>query len=333
MRRLPLTDQSHVGAARRDAVRLATEAGWSDDDQARLAVVVTELSSNTLRHGGGGDLLIGTCASGAPGIEAVWIDRGPGMANPEACLRDGFSTSGTSGTGFGAARRMSNQFDVYSQLGQGTAVLVRMMPTDHDASADLSPAGWDVGVVAVAKPGEDVSGDGWAVRGDGSNLSCVVVDGLGHGPLAAAAARAGTIAFQASAGGEPVPALQRIHEAMRGTRGGAVSVARIDPARREVAFAGIGNVAGAIAGLATRRMVSVNGTAGGAVPRLRAFDYPYIPPEAVILHSDGISTNWSIGSYPGLLTHDPTLVAAVLFRDHGRGRDDATVLVAREGAA
>lgn len=330
MLRLPLTDQSHVGAARREAVRMATLAGWREAEQARLAVVVTELSANTVRHAQGGEILIGRRTFGQPGIEAIWMDRGPGMADPEACFRDGHSTAGTPGNGFGAVIRMSDVFDCYSRPGQGSVILARI---DDRTSGERHPAGWSIGAVDVAKPGEEVSGDGWAVQVEGGQLCCMVVDGLGHGPAAAAAAAAAMQAFDQAPLREPLPVLQAIHEAMRATRGGAVAVLRADRSRAEVSFAGVGNIAGGVAGVRVRRMVSLNGTAGGAVPRLRAFEYPCAAPEVVILHSDGVSTAWSLASYPGLVTHDPTVIAAVLLRDHGRGRDDATVLVVRDRAA
>ncbi|BBK36945.1 TorS-related protein [Allostella sp. ATCC 35155] len=330
MLRLPLTDQSHIGAARREAVRLAISAGWCEEEQARLALVVTEMSVNTIRHGGGGEVLVGRRAFGTPGIEAIWMDRGHGMADPEACFRDGHSTAGTPGNGLGAVIRMSDAFDCYSQPDQGTVVLVRI---DDRARNEFAPCGWAIGAVDVAKPGQDVSGDAWAVRIDGPHLSCMVVDGLGHGPAAAAAAAAAVRAFDQAPPGEPVPVLQAVHEAMRPTRGGAVAVLRADRDRRTVSFSGIGNIAGGVAGVGVRHMVSMNGTAGGAAPRLRAFDYPFAAQDVVILHSDGVSTSWSLAAYPGLVVRDPGTIAAVLLRDHGRGRDDATVLVVRDRAA
>ena len=288
------------------------------------------MSVNTIRHGGGGEVLVGRRAFGKPGIEAVWMDRGHGMADPEACFRDGHSTAGTPGNGLGAVIRMSDAFDCYSRPDHGTVVLIRIDDRDRVA---CEPCGWAIGAVAVAKPGQDVSGDAWAVRIDGPHLSCMVVDGLGHGPAAAAAAAAAVRAFDDAQPGEPVPALQAIHEAMRPTRGGAVAVLRADRERRTVSFSGIGNIAGGIVGTRVRRMVSMNGTAGGAAPRFRAFDYPCAAPEVVILHSDGVSTSWSLAAYPGLVMRDPAVIAAVLLRDYGRGRDDATVLVVRDRAA
>jgi hypothetical protein len=76
-------------------------------------------------------------------------------------------------------------------------------------------------------------------------------------------------------------------------------------------------------------MASHNGTAGHVAPRLRDFVYPFTGRPLVILHSDGVSARWEIDAYPGLAACHPSLVAGVIFRDHRRGRDDASVVAMR----
>ncbi|BBK31618.1 anti-sigma regulatory factor (Ser/Thr protein kinase) [Stella humosa] len=336
MQRFLLGDPSQVAVARREAVRIAQSTGFSEDDQARLAVVVTELSVNTIRHGGGGQMLFGRGVDDdGVQLEGLWLDKGPGMADPAACLRDGFSTAGTPGNGFGAVQRMSDGFDCYSRVGQGTAVLARLRPGHAGPSAGAGQAsrGWAIGAIVVPKAGELVSGDSWAVRPDGRSLCCMMVDGLGHGPQAAEAAAVAVAQFEAATDIDPAAILERIHLAMRATRGGAVAVLAIDTEVGSVRFSGVGNIAGVLLSAGMRRMVSHNGTAGGIAQRIRAFDYPRPARAVAILHSDGLSANWTIDTYPGLASCDPTLIAGVLFRDQERGRDDAAVLVVKELAA
>ncbi len=77
-------------------------------------------------------------------------------------------------------------------------------------------------------------------------------------------------------------------------------------------------------------MVALSGTAGHEVGAIRGFDYDW-PGDGtlLIMHSDGIATHWDLATYPGLAVHHPALVAGVLYRDFSRGRDDATIVVAR----
>ena len=77
----------------------------------------------------------------------------------------------------------------------------------------------------------------------------------------------------------------------------------------------------------------MNGIAGHSAERFQEFVYPCEGPGLVlVMHSDGLSTNWSFDRYTGLMARHPALIAAVLYRDAGRSRDDATVLVLKRAA-
>jgi len=75
--------------------------------------------------------------------------------------------------------------------------------------------------------------------------------------------------------------------------------------------------------------ISLNGTAGHGTLRIREFSYPWPPQALIIVATDGLTTRWTLEAYPGLAARDPALIAGILYRDHKRGRDDVTVVVAR----
>jgi len=79
----------------------------------------------------------------------------------------------------------------------------------------------------------------------------------------------------------------------------------------------------------TRNLVSHNGILGHQVRKTQEFAFPFPRGSLLVMHSDGIGTHWDLGNYAGLEHRHPALVAAVLYRDHSRGTDDATILVAR----
>lgn len=323
---LAVPDTTYVAAARREVESLATRIGLDEQDRGRASLVVTELATNLVRHGQGGEVLakaIGTEAR--TGLELIAIDRGPGIANIADSLRDGSSTYGSSGTGLGAIRRQSEEFDIFSMAGQGTAVLARLWPRRQPMAYEVV----QVGAVSVPKAEEQVCGDSLAVLVSGTNISAMVVDGLGHGVMANAAAEEARRLFSAGFMPSPVAAVQKIHAGLRATRGAAVGIVTADLAANKAVFCGIGNIAGlAAAGGNIRRFVSMNGIAGHTAGTLREFVYPCDGAGLVIvLHSDGVSTNWSLDRYHGLAARHPSLIAAVLLRDWGRRRDDATVLV------
>jgi anti-sigma regulatory factor (Ser/Thr protein kinase) len=334
MQALPVHDVSQVAEARRGAAALAQRMGFSEEETGRVAIVATELATNLVKHGNGGELLVGDFEDGTgEGIECLALDRGPGMADVDACLRDGYSTTGTAGTGLGAVARQSQFVDIFSRPGLGTAALARLQRGRRrkTASPDLDAA---YGAVSLPKAGEEACGDAWSAKPHPNGLTLMVVDGLGHGPLAAEAAHAASAVFSRCHERAPAEIIDRIHGALRATRGAAVSVARLDLGRTCVHFAGIGNVAGTlIAGPMVRKMVSHNGTVGHAMKRIQEFTYDFVGTPLVILCSDGLGTSWALDRYPGLSMRHPSLIAGVLYRDFTRGRDDVTVLVGTGGRA
>jgi anti-sigma regulatory factor (Ser/Thr protein kinase) len=321
-------DASQVSEVRRAAEHAAAQNGFVANDVGRVALVATELATNLVKHGGGGEALIGTYDDGGGrGIEVIALDRGPGMTNVEACLRDGYSTAGTPGNGLGAVSRQANVFDIASWPGVGTAVLARIESAGPRVERPVVRSGW--GAVSIAMPGETICGDAWAVSGNGDVRTLFVADGLGHGHDAAEAAVEAVRLFHRFNGHQIPALLDYVHGGLRATRGAAVSIARFDPAAGRMAFGGIGNVAGTIvAGGDLKRLISMPGTAGHVARKIQSFDYPF-ETGLIVLNSDGLVTGWNLDRYRGLQAVHPTLIAAILYRDFSRRRDDATVLVGK----
>ena len=333
-----MVEASQPGDARRVAVALAAELGFEETRRAELAIVVTEAATNLVKHGRQGELLLRPLADGARrGLEIIALDRGPGLADVSRAIGDGFSTTGTAGTGLGAMRRLASEFDVHSLPGAGTTVMAvlwadssatrgagRGAPSDRGARHQL-------GVVSLPHPGERVCGDAWALRPLEDGAAVLVADGLGHGPLAAMAAEAAVATFAEGPEHAPKEILERAHEALRATRGAAMAVAQVDFSGRRVRYAGIGNVVGVVlGGERQQNMVSHSGTVGHQLRRVQEFSYDWADDAVLVMHSDGLATSWRLDQYPGLLRRHPALVAATLYRDAARGRDDATVVALRE---
>jgi anti-sigma regulatory factor (Ser/Thr protein kinase) len=329
---LIVEDASQVAAARRAAVQFAERVGFNETGTSNVALVVTEIATNILKHGGGGQILIGTPEGYPRGIEIVGLDGGRGLRDLEACLRDGYSTAGSPGTGLGAIRRLSSSLDIYSAPERGTALVARILIDDRHL---VPTPGLAVGTAGAAVAGEEVSGDGWAVERDGRRTIFLVVDGLGHGLTAAEAAREAIRLFRANAKHSPCAIVQALHDGLRSTRGAAVAVTEIRADSGIVKFSGIGNIVACIAGPESprRHMVSHAGTVGHTVRKVDEFTYPWPKGGVLNEHTDGLGTHWDLERYPGLLQRSPSLISAVLYRDFTRKRDDVVVLAAREMAA
>ncbi|MGV3540734.1 MAG: ATP-binding protein, partial [Rufibacter sp.] len=182
-----LADRSFLNIVRRDISKIADAIGFTEAETGRVNLVVTEMATNLIKHAGtkGGELLVKPiCQENGKscGLEIICLDNGPGMSDPERMMEDGVSTFGSMGQGLGAIKRQSDFFDIYSQRGLGTAILVRIYRKGKAPSTvKKTTSRFTVGAVLVPKPGEKVSGDGWGLRLAEEGAYLIALDGLGHG--------------------------------------------------------------------------------------------------------------------------------------------------------
>ncbi len=263
------------------------------------------------------------------GVEVIALDKGPGISDLRETMRDGYSTTGSPGTGLGAVRRLCRDFDVISWPTIGTGLLARIGA--GTASGVTRPA-W--GAVVVPLAGEPVSGDAICTRPHRDGWTVFVADGLGHGPQAAHASSEAVRVFLSVEHLPPAEILKAVHAGIRHTRGAAVAVCRYRTDEALVHYAGVGNVEGRVVdGGETKRLVSHAGTIGLTLRRVQDFTYPFPPGSTLVMHSDGVSSGWAASSFPGLLSVHPNLAAAIIYRHHARSRDDAAVAVAHAAPA
>lgn len=326
-----IDDCSAVAHARRTLVRLADEHGFVEEDAGRVALIATEIGSNLIKHGGGGELLVRLLwCEGRKGLELIGLDQGRGMADLAKCLRDGYPSSDSAGTGLGAIKRASQHFEVHTRPGQGTAVLSQLWP----GLGAPPPQRLQIGAVVVPKPGETLCGDAWCVSERSGGALLLGVDGLGHGPAAAEAASTACAVFEAHRHQAPAQLLSTLHGALRATRGAAVALVDIDWMRGRVVTVAVGNLVVAIVDeQRVRRVASDNGIVGHVLPRIRELQYDCEPGSVLLMHTDGVGTGWQSPWSVGLLSHHPSLIAAVLYRDHRRGHDDALVVAMKRSHA
>jgi anti-sigma regulatory factor (Ser/Thr protein kinase) len=328
-RLIPVTESSQALAARMIVRQLAEQIGFDETDAHRAGLVATEMATNLVKHAPlGGELLIRPAGPDGAEVEILAIDRGPGMGDLNTSFADGHSTAGSPGTGLGAIRRLSDEFDVFSKRPGGSVLFSRLRAR---TARRRPPQGFEVGLVAVAMAGEDVSGDGWHVSGGPAATMILLADGLGHGIGAADAANAAVSTFVRFANATPSEALEAVHNGVSHTRGAAAAVVSLSRSPGVVKFAGVGNIMGSITVNGTvRHAVSHNGTLGHEARIFREYSYPWEKDAIFVMHSDGLSSHWSLDAYPGLRMRHPSVVAGVLYRDFSRRRDDVTVMVARE---
>lgn len=323
---IAVDDSSQIGEARRSATAVATATGLNETEAGKFALIATEAATNISKHAKRGEIILRSIVDrGNHAVDLIAIDSGPGIANLDRALGDGYSTAGTSGHGLGAMARLASDFDIFTTEGVGTVLCARV---ERSRSTSSVPP-FEVGIVRVPKRGEEACGDDWSfVVDDNGRAVLTVADGLGHG-LAAAEAATRAVAIGAErAADAPAMVVSSIHGGLRSTRGAAVAVAELNGSA--VRFSGLGNISASIVSPGdSRSLVSHNGIAGHEMRKIQEFAYEWVPGSLLVMHSDGVSSRWDLTRYPGLVSRHPSIVAGVLYRDFSRGRDDALVVVVR----
>ena len=342
-----IKDEAQVGAARRGVRRFAAPLGFSEDELAELDIVVQELGTNAARYSQVGGRLHWTTLldDDAAGLELFYWDKGPGIYDVETAVRDGVSSGGGLGTGFGAIRRLTDDFEIHSMVRGTTSRLVRARRSNHGtailcrkrvASLRHTHAGaadsheTQFGVWSRCRKGEDVNGDAYFIGRHEGSLLLAAIDGLGHGRGACEASQV-AIETLSEWKGEPLDeVILAAHDALRATRGAVIGVVQIEREDEKFYYAGVGNVDVRVFNSPEPvRPVPMNGTLGSRLSTLRVWPHPWSEGTTIVLATDGLSTTWDATLYPGLLAKSPQLIAGVLLRDYGRDSDDATILVAR----
>lgn len=191
----------------------------------------------------------------------------------------------------------------------------------------------DVGVAFRAPAGEPECGDGYGLIPLTDGALVAVVDGLGHGREAAGATRLAVETIRAGAGLDRLESLfHSCHEALRGTRGAAISAARIDTRGERVTWDGVGNVEGILLTPpapsrpdgSRETLLTRSGVVGYELPELRPSTARFGPGSCLVLATDGISPGFATELDPG---RGAQATAEEILARYGRPDDDALVLV------
>ena len=359
---------SEVSYAHRSIRAIAALHGLSEARIDDVSIIVAELGANLLRYATRGELLVCLLTDsarlhpggvGRAGIEILSIAKSFDTAGATSSSMIADWAVGISERGMAAIRRLSDEFDVWSAPGAGAVLRVVLWsdaPPHGPAAAAAMTGGVPVeyGAINLALRGQVVSGDACACTQGVEGFTVMIADGLGHGLLAHSAAVA-AIGSLSPGSGAPLPEIISVADrALRPTVGAALGVARLPPravlpdpgdpgadsdqrgtafsrADSVARFCGIGNVAASVwSAAAHRHLVSHAGIVGRGIRKTQEFDGAWSPGALFVMHSDGLNTRWDLARYPGLSVSHPSLIAAVLYRDHSREDDDLTVLVARD---
>ena len=322
-------DRSYFSLIKKEIHRIATKGGINAARINELDLIVAEMTSNLFKYSDDGELLMGVFANGgSPYVELISIDNGPGMINPTKMMQDGISTTNTLGHGLGSMKRLSDTFELYSQIGWGTIVLSRVYsdPEEVNTKSDVI-----MRPIVVFKPGEKTSGDGFTYKKTDKYLKMMLADGLGHGPEANKAINEAANAFKIFPDYSPAETIRYIHNNIKKTRGAVINIIGYDYASKVWTSAGVGNIAARFFGpVNLKNHMSYNGIVGHNIPNtINDQEYSVEEYNQVMLCSDGIKTRIEMARYPMMYKYDLTILAAAIYKDHARRNDDMSVVIAK----
>lgn len=325
----PISDRSFIAYAKREIHLLSTKWRFSDTQLAEIDIIVSEMCTNLVKHGGGGEILVRHMQYNADSdmLEIICIDSGKGFDDASKMMRDGFSTTQTLGHGLGSIARLSDIFQILSRPSWGTILYCcKYSKRSHDTGRRRI----DVKAVCVPKQSETVCGDGYEIKYHGSKIQVFFGDGLGHGPLANEAIEEARNIFRSNDSSDPSEMLRLLHRELRKTRGLVCTVASLDLQRNIWAICGIGNIMSRIyTGITYKNYMAYNGVVGMNIPKvLNNSEVPAEKNQRLIMCSDGIRSGWDLSKYPAILRYDNAIIAASIHKDYSRKNDDTSVLVA-----
>lgn len=324
-----VSDVGDLSAARLAARSISTAIGFDERAVEEIALVVTELATNLLKHAKDGILrLRRTEEVGRNGIQIDSEDQGPGIPNVEEAIADDFSTSGSLGCGLGAVNRLMDEFDVTSRPGAGTSIVCKRWLRLDVPPALACPLVF--GVATRPCPLMPVNGDTFVIQQWGESALVGVIDGLGHGQFAYRAAQAARQYVERHFEQPLAEIFRGVARTCRATRGVVMGLARFDWGPGTLTFASVGNVEARVFGGPERmNFVFPRGILGLNARRPVVTQHRWELSNVMVLHSDGLITHWRWSDFPHLAEASATVAAQELLRAFARENDDATVVVVK----
>jgi anti-sigma regulatory factor (Ser/Thr protein kinase)/serine/threonine protein phosphatase PrpC len=318
--------------------KIASQVGFDATSIEELAVVISELVTNLVKHAGGGKITITSLdANGRVGIQIESDDDGAGIANFEQAMTDGFSTAGSLGYGLGTVNRLMDRMDIATSPEKGFHLICQRWLRTTAFNQSQIPL--DIGVATRPKLGFEDNGDSFVIKHWGQSVLTGVIDGLGHGNLAHYAAETARNYVETHYDQPMARIFSGVAHDCRATRGVVMALARFDflqPTTPEegppfhLTYANIGNVECRV--LNSPQPVNLilrRGVLGGVAPNPVINESPWHNGNIMVLHSDGLTTRWRWEDFPDLGEQSAAITSQKLIQALAKEEDDATVLVVK----
>jgi anti-sigma regulatory factor (Ser/Thr protein kinase) len=332
--RVSVSHLSDANEARRLVKAMAVELGFDMRQCEELAIVVSELASNLVKHATSGWLIFTPLKEdGRSGIRIESKDNGPGIDDVDRAITDGFSTTGSLGYGLGAVNRLMDEFEIQPGPDGKTGTHITCVRWRRERIQKMPACPLSFGVATRAYQNSALNGDAYVVRRSNELALVALIDGLGHGQYAKIAAQTAREYIE-NHYDQPLETLFRgAGRACRATRGVVMALARFTWQAETISltFASVGNIEARVFGSpAPVNFIAQRGVIGLNAPNPVVAGYNWNPDYTLVLHTDGVRTKWSWSDFPELAGATSYHAARRLLQELAKDSDDATVIVVRK---
>lgn len=326
-----VTNEADVLLAARRIKSVLSDLEFDEHATEEVILAVHELTSNIVKHAGEGTITFDTPTTADRSVIRIRArDSGPGIADVDQAIVDGYSTAGSLGGGLGTVHRLMDDVVIDSDGDPGMGVEVVATRASDSSEVTRRHPPLDVGAATRPKPGHEQNGDAFLIE-HGRNQSLVgVIDGLGHGQ---AAHQASTVARQYVRNHTTqtlADLFAGVEDVCRGTRGVVMLLARFDWDAAEMTLGSVGNITMRLCQSSeSKHLVTRRGVLGGGAPSPLIKRWAWPTEFVMVIHSDGLSSNWHCDEFSLDEERPVTTTANELLRSLSNYDDDATVLVVR----
>lgn len=328
---IPVSDQADVVLAGRKAEAVLANLAFDEPAIEEIVLVIHELASNIAKHAGEGTITLTPEANlERTGIEINARDSGPGIADVDQAVADGYSTAGGIGGGLGTIHRLMDEVIIQSTEDVENGIhIVANRWTRADTSDRAKPRPIpQVGAVTRPKPGCEHNGDAFLIEHESNRTLVGVIDGLGHGRAAHRASSAAREYVQQHSTDSLDNLFDGVEQACRPTRGVVMALARFDWDDGQVTAGSVGNISVRVCNSSTpHHLVPKRGVIGGNAPSPVLADWEWDRASVMLLHSDGLEPRWKCDEFALHDDRTATVLAQEILGTYSKQDDDATVLV------
>ncbi|MBF0509457.1 MAG: SpoIIE family protein phosphatase [Deltaproteobacteria bacterium] len=329
---IPISSDIDVFKAKRAGRQTAKDVGFDASECALVEIAISELATNIIKHAVSGTISIDEILDG---LEIISEDLGRGIAELEWAIKSGKSAKGL-GIGLAGVKRVMDQVEIISGQGRGARIIARKWKVKPEhllrpkQEYSVPQAGvMKYGVISIPALGSELNGDAYVIKEFDQTALIAVIDGLGHGEKAYVVAQEAADYVQKNYTNDIGLIIEKCHEALRGTRGVVMALARVDFEASQLTTAGVGNIGMKVIGKNLIKPFSVAGIVGHNLRKLIVQEFLYSKGDTIFMYSDGVSDRFD-SEEPELTKMKPQEAAEAIVRRFGKDKDDTTIVVARE---